>query len=204
MDCDGGGAGTGADGVPGAGSDARGKASTAGEADLWDSGKVLSPANLIEYAGERLASEMGRLVARAGLGWRKTSPARTARRLILRWACLRRRTGTPIGLAFPAPGRGRRCISGAISRIEKPVRRARIYMAGLGYSELRVNGKKANERVLDPPQTDYSKRVLYSTDAVETLLRPGNNTIGVICGSGWFGTARLLLQMHIDYSRRHS
>ena len=53
--------------------------------------------------------------------------------------------------------------------------------------------------MLDPPQTDYSKRILYSTDAVETLLRQGNNTIGVICGNGWYGTVRLLLQMHVDY-----
>ena len=30
-----------------------------GEADLWDSGKVLSDANLVPYAGKALTSELG-------------------------------------------------------------------------------------------------------------------------------------------------
>jgi alpha-L-rhamnosidase len=72
-------------------------------------------------------------------------------------------------------------------------------MAGLGWSELRVNGQKVNDRVLDPPQSDYSKRILYSTDAIESFLRPGKNTIGVICGNGWYGTVRLLLQMNLNF-----
>jgi len=84
-------------------------------------------------------------------------------------------------------------------KLDQPLRRARIYMIGLGWSELRVNGQRVNDRVLDPPQSDYAKRLLYSTDAVEDFLRPGNNTIGVICGNGWYGAARLLLQMNIEF-----
>ena len=72
-------------------------------------------------------------------------------------------------------------------------------MAGLGWSELYINGQRANDRVLDPAQTDYSKRILYTSDAVEGFLRPGKNTIGVTAGNGWYGTVRLLLQMEIEY-----
>ena len=41
------------------------------------------------------------------------------------------------------------------------VKRARAYIAGLGYYELRLNGRKAGNHVLDPAWTTYDKRVLY-------------------------------------------
>jgi alpha-L-rhamnosidase len=34
-------------------------------------------------------------------------------------------------------------------------------VSGLGYYELRLNGRRVGDRVLDPGWTDYSKRVLY-------------------------------------------
>ena len=169
------------------------------EADLWDSGRVLSPSNLIEYAGERLASEMG-------VWWRvrvwdgKDQPGPYSAPAYFEMGLLAPGDWHADWIGFPGAWPGKAMYFRRDFRIEKPVGRARIYMAGLGYSELRVNGQRANERVLDPPQTDYSKRILYSTDAVETLLRKGNNTIGVICGNGWYGSVRLLLQMHIDYA----
>ena len=165
---------------------------------MWDSGKVLSPSNLIEYAGERLASEMG-------VWWRvrvwdgRDQPGPYSAPAYFEMGLLVPGDWHADRIGFPGAWPGKAMYFRRDFGIEKPVRRARIYMAGLGYSELRVNGQKANERVLDPPQTDYSKRILYSTDAVETRLRQGNNTIGVICGNGWYGSVRLLLQMHVDY-----
>ncbi|RPJ37112.1 MAG: hypothetical protein EHM21_18420, partial [Chloroflexi bacterium] len=102
-------------------------------------------------------------------------------------------------IGFPGAWPGKALYFRCDFQLEKAVRRARIYMVGLGWSELWLNGQRVNDRVLDPPQSNYTRRVLYSTDAVEDKLRPGDNTIGVVCGNGWYGTARLLLQMNVEY-----
>src|ERR1017187_9421470 len=41
--------------------------------------------------------------------------------------------------------------------------RARAYVAGIGYYELRLNGGKVGDHVLDPGYTPFDKRVLYVT-----------------------------------------
>jgi len=85
--------------------------------------------------------------------------------------------------------------------LEKPVRRARAYVAGLGYYELRLNGKKVGDRVLDPPYTNFGKRVLYSTYDVTDQLKQGKNAVGAILGKGWFGRAPcLILQLNVDFA----
>ena len=83
--------------------------------------------------------------------------------------------------------------------IRKTVRRARIYVSGLGYYELRLNGQKVGDHVLDPGFTDYSKRVLYATYDVASQLQAGQNTIGVIVGNGWYGLPKILLQCEVNY-----
>ncbi len=94
-------------------------------------------------------------------------------------------------------------------QIDKPVQQARVYMAGVGWSELYVNGAKAGDNVLDPAATDYDKRVLYVTHDVTAMLKPGANALGVMLGNGWFseppspgyGDAPVLrLQLHIRFA----
>jgi len=68
--------------------------------------------------------------------------------------------------------------------IEDEVKQARAYVCGLGWYELRINGKKVGDHQLDPGQTDYEKLVLYSTYNVTDLLTEGENVIGVMLGSG--------------------
>ena len=60
---------------------------------------------------------------------------------------------------------------------------ALAFVSGLGCSELRINGIKAGDRVLDPGWTDYKKRALYSTYDVTGLLRE-KNAAGIILGNG--------------------
>src|SRR5262249_45736434 len=99
------------------------------------------------------------------------------------------------------------------------VRRARVYVAGLGYYELTINGKKIGDRVLDPASTYYNNdqsdklgsRVLYGTYDVTEVLQGGANVIGVMLGHGWYSaesdidyrqpyadTPRLILQMNVE------
>lgn len=62
--------------------------------------------------------------------------------------------------------------------------RARVYVCGLGYYQLYVNGTRIGDRHLDPAQTDYTHGALYSTYDVGDELVAGENAIGVILGNG--------------------
>ena len=166
--------------------------------DLWDSGKVESSHVLVEYRGRPLKSgERCWWKVRAWDG--EDQPGGYSEVAWFEMGLLTMEDWRAEWIGFPGAWPGKALYFRRDFLIEKPINRARIYMAGLGWSELRVNGQRANDRVLDPPQTNYNKRVLYSTDAVENFLRPGRNTIGVICGNGWYGTPRLLLQLNIEF-----
>ena len=93
--------------------------------------------------------------------------------------------------------------------IDKKVERARVYLCGLGWGELFLNGRKVSDHVLDPATTDYHKRVLYTTHDVTDQLRQGPNAVGVMLGNGWYcepgrrkygDSPRVLMQMHVDYA----
>ena len=70
--------------------------------------------------------------------------------------------------------------------INKKVKSAYVYVTGLGYYELYLNGKKVGDHVLDPAITNYSKRILYATFDVTGQLKNGMNAAGVILGNGAF------------------
>ena len=88
-------------------------------------------------------------------------------------------------------------------QLKEPVRRARAYVCGLGLYELRVNGLRVGDRVLDPAQTDYSKIALYSTYDLTGYLST-RNSVGVILGNGrhirnyGYGPPRLFLQIMLE------
>ena len=70
--------------------------------------------------------------------------------------------------------------------VDQPVRRATAYVTGLGYYELRLNGDKVGDHVLDPAFTRYDRRVLYSAYDVTDQIRQGRNALGVTLGNGWY------------------
>ncbi|MDC7290095.1 glycoside hydrolase family 78 protein [Blautia schinkii] len=82
---------------------------------------------------------------------------------------------------------------------ETPVK-ARAYVAGLGYYEFRMNGSKQGDELLEPGATDVSRTVLYRSYDILLSLRPGNNTLGLILGTGWYGTPKALMQMKFEYA----
>ena len=77
-------------------------------------------------------------------------------------------------------------------------RRARAYVCGLGYYELRLNGAKVGDRVLDPATTTYDRdpavpsseeidpRALYAVYDVTEQLVAGANAVGLMLGHGWY------------------
>ncbi|MDE7355617.1 MAG: glycoside hydrolase family 78 protein [Rikenellaceae bacterium] len=99
--------------------------------------------------------------------------------------------------------------------IDKPVRSARAYIAVGGLYELSFNGERVGDHRLDPLYTRYDRRNLYVTHDVTSLLRPGDNAVGVLLGNGWYnhqsgavwnfhnapwrGRPAFCLDLHIEY-----
>lgn len=189
-----------------------------GEGDLWDSGKVASGETAqVEYGGKALTS-------RQGCYWTVTS-----------WDQAGKASG-PIAPAqwemglLSAGDWGAKWIGPAADQLNAPapmlrrtfdikgdVRRARVYVSGLGYYDLSINGQPADAtRRLDPGYTRYDKRVLYSTYDVTRELKQGGNALGMVLGTGWYdvhtnavwdfekapwrAAPKMLLRLDIDYA----
>jgi len=94
-------------------------------------------------------------------------------------------------------------------KIDKKVKCARVYICGLGWYELYINGEKVSGNVLDPAMTNYHKRILYVTHDVTDMLTKGQNAVAVMLGNGWYSQPRrerygsspkLLAQMKIEFT----
>lgn len=97
--------------------------------------------------------------------------------------------------------------------VRQPIKRAVIYMCGLGWSRLYINGHRIGHAVRSPAMSWYPKRCYYVTYDVTHNLKAGQNAMGVVLGNGryhaprlhipvptaTFGRPRLLLQMVITY-----
>ena len=90
---------------------------------------------------------------------------------------------------------------------------ATLFVAGIGYHEIELNGVKVGDAKLEAGWSTFSKRVYYATHDVSHRLVSGSNALGVALGNGWFscgaapGTTQpgcdksppqLLLQLQID------
>jgi len=71
-------------------------------------------------------------------------------------------------------------------QVEREIRSAWVYVCGLGYHEVRLNGEKVGRRTLDPALTRYDRRVLFSTHDLTDRIRTGENVVGVLLGNGWY------------------
>jgi len=160
--------------------------------DLWDSGKVPSDrcAN-VEYAGSALRSGdtcfwKVRCWDGSDVAGPFSVPATFEMGLLTPddWQC--RWIAADPGISSPLLRR-------ELHLPEYPTR-ARIYVCGLGYHELFVNGRKIGKSVLNPGSTYYhndqpfplNARVLYVTYDVTDHLYEGENAIGVMLGNGWY------------------
>lgn len=113
--------------------------------------------------------------------------------------------------------------------LKKAIKKAVVYVSGLGFYELLLNGKKVGDQVLAPAVTNYDKRplknllypyddqstqrVLYNTFDVTSYLNTANNTIGMQLGNGWYNqrdrrvegdmwydAPKLIFQMEVAYT----
>lgn len=160
-----------------------------GKADLWDSGKVASDQSIqVVYAGKPLAS-------RTRCCWKVRVWDRDDKATPFSESAF-----WEMGLLAPEDWQGK-WISApggedkspqpaplfrkAFTLTKRPVN-ARVYICGLGYYELHLNGTKVGDHVLDPAFTRYDKRALYVSYDVTRQVKKGPNALGVILGNGWF------------------
>lgn len=195
-----------------------------GEADLWDSGRRKGDASrYIPYQGQPLASNTDcywRVRVwdkhRKPSGWSEAARFHTALApsdWVAEW----------IGCDEEAPLFRKDIV------IDKQVVNAHIFICGLGYFELYVDGKKVSNDVLVPGQTDYSHRAgientrvaidneftgyrcLYlGYDLTSLLSARDRHTLGVWLGNGFFnsgngfampyGKPRLIAQLMLTFA----
>ena len=79
-----------------------------------------------------------------------------------------------------------------------PPTRARAYVSSLCYYELRINGEKIGDRVLDPAPSDASKRVYYAVFDITSVLRSGRNAVGLMLGARREGSNNAIVQLVIE------
>lgn len=204
------------------------------KADYWNSGKIESgKSNQIAYKGKVLQSRQTlywkvRIWDSKGKASDWSAPAQWTMGLLepsdwqASWIALRTDTFPELTKTYPAPYFRKEF------QTNKTIKQATVYISGLGFYELYLNGKKVGDEVLKPAVTNYdtralnktlyffddqsSQRVLYNTYKVDELLVKGENSIGVILGNGWYNqrdrtvegqmwydTPRLLFQMELTY-----
>ena len=69
---------------------------------------------------------------------------------------------------------------------EKAPSEAKIYLCGLGWHQLFVNGVRVDNRELAPVVTQYDHHDSYIEYDVSRLLKPGRNAAVVLLGNGWY------------------
>ncbi len=183
----------------------------ADQGDLWDSGKVESNQTVnIEYAGQPLRS--GQRCYWKVAVWDKDGK-RSAWSHPSFWE---------MGLLEPTDWEGQWINDGKplptkdadfyqddpapLFRkefgVDEPVRRARLYIAALGYVDASLNGQPVGDHHLDPLWTLPNKRVFYNVYDVTPLIRSGSNCLGVTLGNGWYNPLPLRMWGRVNLRER--
>jgi alpha-L-rhamnosidase len=63
---------------------------------------------------------------------------------------------------------------------------ARAYVTSHGLYEMHLNGRRVGEDLFTPGWTSYHKRLQYQTYDVTSLLKTGDNAVGIVLGDGWY------------------
>ena len=160
------------------------------QGDLWDSGQVKSAQTVnVAYAGQPLPS--ARQVFWKVRAWDKagqpspwSAPASWTMGLLnetdwqAKW----------IGAAGSQPT----LLLRREFAVKPGLRRAVVFVCGLGYYEMTLNGGKVTDDLLTPGWSKYNKTCLYDTYDVTKSLREGRDAIGLFLGHGMYNVQRVL------------
>lgn len=71
-------------------------------------------------------------------------------------------------------------------QVKGAVAKAVVRVSALGFYELRLNGKRVGDQLLQPEFTEYPRHVQYQTYDVTPLLQTGTNALGALLGDGYY------------------
>jgi alpha-L-rhamnosidase len=185
---------------------------TENEADLWNSGKVLSDKNAqINYEGKVLASGQKcywkvRIWSNKGLvtpwsdvaswsmgllnqsdwkaKWIGDQPDVVQKQYIEYLNAFDPKKNIPIVNQRPI-GPSSPMLRKTF-QVKAEVKQAMLYVSALGYYEMGLNGKKVGNHELAPEWTDYDKRLQYQTYDLTKDLKIGANVLSSVLGDGWY------------------
>src|SRR5579859_1641651 len=170
------------------------------QGDLWDSGKVVSDETIqIPYAGQSLKSSQ--LVFWKVRVWDNTDKASGWSEPATWTMGLLKANDTSSPSGSDAAGWQAQWIAAPTNSetlllrhdfVVKPgLKRALVFVCGLGQYEMSLNGQKAGDDFLAPGWTDYRKTCLYDTRDITPLLHQGNNAVGLFLGNGMYNVERI-------------
>jgi alpha-L-rhamnosidase len=160
---------------------------TEGEADLWNSGKVKSPASvMVPYAGKELQ-------ARSHAYWKIGVWTKNSRQPVWSdahffsvgllsptdWAA------SYIGLPAKA-GNPESPLLWKQYEINELAAKTFLHVNSLGYHEIYVNGSKVGIDVLSPSMSQFDKRSQAVAYDVSQYIRKGRNDLLIWLGRGWY------------------
>ncbi len=184
----------------------------AGEGDLWDSGKAASDQTAhIAYGGKALASSQRvfwkvRAWDEDGNASAWSAPASWTMGLLEETDWQAKWIG--------ASEDSQTLLLRREVKIQPGLERAVVHVCGLGHYEMTINGAKVGEDLLAPGWSKYDKTCLYDTHEVTSLLREGDNAIGLLLGNGMynvrggryikfkgsFGPLKAICHLRLDYA----
>jgi len=152
------------------------------DALLWDTGWVETQAQEVCYTGKPLPTEQKlyvRVAVRDDLG-DESAPVEES-------FYLSGLEEQPLGwIAASDDQPGKAVYFRKEFTLTGEVKRAVMYVCGLGYHQLYINGNRLDELVLDPLHSDYTKSCYYTMlPELASSLLAGENCLGVVLGDGW-------------------
>lgn len=157
---------------------------TKNKADLWNSAKVQTSASvMVSYKGKELKSRM--LCYWRIRVWNERggeSPWSSIQRFAIGILEDDKLKGDYIGLSMGDVRAPLLRKSFAVNQTGTTF----LYVNSLGYHEVYINGKKADEQVLSPAISQLNKRSLIVTYDITPYIQKGQNELVVWLGQGWY------------------
>jgi len=181
--------------------------------DLWDSGKVSSIQSIqIAYAGKALAS-FQRCFWKVRVWDGEGNPSPWSDTAVWSMGILQESEWQAKWIGAPEKSPSLPIFRREFS-LDRKVKSARIYISGLGFYELRLNGEKVGDSLFDPGWTNYRRTCMYAAYDVTKQIRRGGNALGVMLGNGFFnvtggryvkytgsfGEPRFILHLRVEYT----
>ncbi len=151
--------------------------------DVWNSGKVESNDNFLDYGGSELQSATGYYWMVKGWGkddnpssWSELSTFGTG---FFNSADFKAKWIASASMEERAP------LLRKEFEVTKEIKRAIAYVSGIGAYYLHVNGDAKGDEFMNPGQTEYEKRITYYAYDLTSNLVQGGNCVGLHIGEGF-------------------